>query len=551
MAESRCGATIACHGDVTPQRRTLQGSAARRALLRGADRMAGVLRPTLGPLARTIAIGAMFGNQPPEVLDNAATIARRTLEVEDPFEDMGAKLIRHVAWRTFDLVGDGSATAAVLAHALVRAGLSYVCAGGNPVAVRRGMERGLVVACDALHKQARTIDGPTEIAGVVRGTIRDAELATMLGEVLDAAGPDGAVLVEDSQSTRTTHTYLDGVRWNEGYLSSFLLRKDQTSGVRMMNPRILVTDFELVRAEDVLSTVEACVGAGERNLFIIAPDIRDSAVGLLVVNRERGLLEGAIAVRAPSIGDQRIEILEDLAVTSGGKFVSQARGDRLADVTIDDLGRARQAWATRVAFGLLGGSGTRERIRQRIATARTELTFVQKNDAFSKGKIQERIGKLAGTSAVIHVGAPTGAERAELKLRIEAAVRSGRSALQSGVVAGGGAALLGCIPALEAMQLEGDQGVGVDALARALAEPLRTIVSNAGFEPAPIVHRTRTCDLVYDVVKQTWVNAWTTGLIDPLAVVETALETSVSSAALALTSEVLIHRKNPPVILEP
>jgi chaperonin GroEL len=320
----------------------------------------------------------------------------------------------------------------------------------------------------------------------------------------------------------------------------------------MLNPRILITDFELSRAEELVPVLETCVAAGGRNLFLIAPAIKDSAVGLLVTNRERGVLEQAIAVRAPSIGDQRMRILEDLAVITGGRFISQLRGDRLADIRIDDLGQAGQAWATNVAFGLLGGSGNKAQVRARIAEARAELSLVQKDDAFSTAKIQERIGKLAGTSAVIHVGAPTTIEQAELKLRIEAAIRSARSALQDGVVAGGGAALLGCSAPLGSVHLAGEERVGLDALRHALTEPLRAIVSNAGLDPAPISHR--ACDgsdLVYDVLSRSWVDPWTTGLVDPLAVVRAALEISVSSAAVALTSEVLVHRKYPPVIMQP
>ena len=279
------------------QRRIVYGDDARAALLRGAERMTALLRPTLGPLARTVAIGRIVGDDPPEVLDSAATIARRTNRVADPFEDMGAMLIRHVAWRTYDSVGDGSATAAVLMLSVLRLGLRYLAAGGSPVAVRRGLECALAVALEELERQAHSIDGPVDISRLIAGGIGDVELATMLGEVVDAAGTDGAILVEDAQTTRTTREYLDGVRWNEGYLSAFLLRHDETSSSRLLNPRILVTDQALARAEDLVPVLETCVAAGERNLFIIAPEIGDAAVGLLVTNRERGVIEHAMVVR--------------------------------------------------------------------------------------------------------------------------------------------------------------------------------------------------------------------------------------------------------------
>jgi chaperonin GroEL len=520
------------------------------------DLMTRLLRPTLGPLARTVAIARLVGGEPPEILDNAATIARRTLQLSDPFEDMGGMLIRHLAWRVFERAGDGAATAAVLALSLTQAGVRYVAAGGNPVAVRRGMELGLVVASAELRRQARPIDGPGEIASVIASSVHNAEVAEIVGEVVDAVGADGAVLVEDAHGTETVREYIDGLRWNEGFVTAFLLGKDEATTTRVVDPRVMVTTYELDRAEQLLPMLEACVAAGERNVFVVAPEIRDSAVGLLVANRERGVLDSAIAVRAPSFGDQRKRILEDIAVVTGGRCISQDRGDALRDVTIDDLGKARQAWATRVAFGILGGQGSKAGIRQRIAEARAELGGVE-NDAYTSEKIKERIGKLAGTAAVIRVGAPIKTEQEELKLRVEAALRSARSALQDGVVAGGGAALVGCIAALEALRIDGDEAFGVKALAEALTEPMRAILGNAGFEAAPVVYeaRRRTVanvkETVFDVVRQAWVDGVLDGVADPLTVVLTALETGVSTAALALSADVLIRRKAPPLGINP
>jgi chaperonin GroEL len=279
-------------------------------------------------------------------------------------------------------------------------------------------------------------------------------------------------------------------------------------------------------------------------------------VGLLVVNRERGVLDGAVAVKAPSFGPQRTRILEDIAAITGGRCVCQDRQARLADVTIDDLGKARQAWATRFAFGILGGQGSKVGIRQRVAEARAELETVE-DDPLTSEKIKERIGKLAGTAAIIHVGAPGKSEQEELKFRIEAAVRAARSALRSGVVPGGGAAMLACIPALEAMDVSGDEAIGSRALVHALAEPMRTIVANAGLEVSSILHEARrrgasqVRECAFDVLQRQWVDKWSGGIVDPLAVALAALETSVSLAALALTSEVLVRRKNPPLEINP
>src|SRR5713226_4620891 len=320
--------------------------------------MARLLRPTLGPLSRTVAIKRLTGlSQGPAILDSGAVIARRTLQLADPFEDMGGMLIRHLAWRVFEQAGDGTATAAVLAQSLMHAGMRYIAAGGDAVSMRRGMQLALDTATAELTRQARTIDGPLEIARVVSGSLFSgrSDLADMLGEVVDAVGTDGAILVEDAQGMHTTHEYIDGVRWNEGYVSAFLLRPDEASTSRMLNPRVLGTDFALDKAEQLVPALEACVATGGRGLFIIAPEIRDSAIGVLVANRERGVLDNVVAVKAPSFGVQRTRILEDIAAITGGRCVCQERQDRLADVTSGDLGTARQAWATRFAFGILGG----------------------------------------------------------------------------------------------------------------------------------------------------------------------------------------------------
>lgn len=536
--------------------RILEGASGQAALLRGVDRMARLLRPTLGPLARTVAIERITStSRGPEILDSGATIARRTIQLADPFENMGAMLLRHVAWRVFDIAGDGSATAAVLAQSLMHAGVRYAAAGGNPVGVARGMQRGLEIANAELRRQARTIDGPWEITRVVSRNLLQgrADLAEIVGEVVDSVGSDGAILVEDAQGTSTTHEYVDGVRWNEGFISSFLLRREEATTARVLNPRVFVTDYTLERAEQLVPVLEACVGAGDRSLLVVAPEVRDAVVGLLVTNRERGVLDQVVVVKAPSFGVQRTRILEDIATITGGRCVCAERHDSLAHVTAGDLGRARQAWATRTAFGILGGQGSKATIRQRIAEARAELG-AGTDDAYTANLIRERIGKLAGTTAIIRVGAASQAEQEDLKLRVEAAVRSARAALSDGVVAGGGAALLACAPSLcrgvGALTAE-DEAYGARAVATALAEPMRVIAANGGLDAEAIVARARCERRLFDVVERTWVDAWDAGIVDPLTTVVAALDTSVSMVATALTAEVLIHRRNAPTALEP
>jgi len=527
---------------------------ARRALLHGASQMTRLLRPTLGPTPRTVAVARQSSSQPPEVLDQAALIARRTIQLADPFADMGAMLIRHLVWRVFDQTGDGTATAGVLAESLLRGATRSVLAGGNPVAIRAGLERGLPVALAALRAQARPIELPADLARLVAGGLGDDHLAATIGQIVDAVGPDGAIMVEDAAGAATGYEYVDGMRWEQGgYVSTFLLKPGEHVG-RVIEPRIFLTDVELDSAEQLLPALEACIAAGSRSLLVVAGEVRDSAVGLLVINRERGVLDDVLAVRAPSYGSNRTAILEDMAAATGACCVLKDRRDRLADVTPAHLGYARQAWATQSTFAILGGRGSREAVRARMAEARAELGELPAGDA-ERARISERIGKLAGTAASIRVGAPTELQQAELKVRVETAVKSARAAVRSGVVPGGGAALLACGGPLAELQqqLPPDEALGVRLLAAALGEPMAVIVGNAGLEPGPILAaaRRRGPPWLFDVVDQSWRDAWSAGILDPLDVVTTALEAATSSAATALCAEVLIHRQDAPVAFQP
>lgn len=515
--------------------------------------MARLLRPTLGPTPRMVAITRLLSSDPPEVLDHAATIARRTLQLADPFEDMGAMLVRHLVWRVFERTGDGTATAAVLAQAIVARAMRYVAAGGDAVAVRRGIQCGLPVALAALRAQARPIDSPEEIAASIQGSLGNASLAEDIGRIVDAVGADGSIVVESANGTRTGYEYFDGMRWEEGYVSSFLLREGETT-LSVLNPRVFVTTYPLERAEHVLPALEACIARGDRGLFVVAPEVRDSAIGLLALNRARGVLDGAIAVRAPSYGDARTRILEDLAIATGARCVDRDRGDGLSNITADDLGTARQAWATRSAFAVVGGHGDPAAVRDRIADAKGELASLV-DDEVAQVRVRERIGKLAGTAAAIRVGAPSQTEQEELKVRVEIAVRSARAALRGGVVAGGGAALIGCMPRLEvlAATLPGDEAVGVRLLARALTSPMTAIVRNAGLEPGPVVAEAcqRGLPWLFDTVEQRWCDAWDSGITDPFEVVQTALEVAASAAGSAITADVLVRRRHEPAAFTP
>jgi len=544
---------IATNGVRSRHGLVLGGDGARTALLHGVDLMAAVVRPTLGPLARTVVIAGQFPTSTPEILDNAATIMRRTIQIADPFADMGAMLVRHLAWTVFERAGDGAATAVTLAHALLHAAAPPVAAGADPMALRRGIERGLAVASKELRGQARPVESAAELAGCVAGIVRDPDLAAMIGELVEAVGADGAVLIEEWQGTATTADYIDGLRWNSGLHSTYLLAAGETVG-RLGEPRILATDCPLATAADLLPVLEACVAAGERQLVVVAPEIGAAALGLLIANRERGVLDGALAVRAPGTGEQQTRILEDIAVATGGRAILAATGGRLSAMTIADLGRARQVWATAETFGILGGRGEKGDIRRRIGAARAELRALAPDDDARK-QIRERIGKLAGTAALVHVGAPTETERGAVRARIEAAVTAAQAALRDGTVAGGGGALLACVPALEcfADDLHGDEALGARLLARALPAPMRTIAANAGMDASALFSGSdaQPAGWTFDVRRRRWVDAADEGIIDPLPVVLAALEGAVSTAVMALTTDVLVRHKRPETAKSP
>jgi chaperonin GroEL len=518
------------------------------------DQMIGLLRPTLGPTARTVAVQGLSKTSAPEILDSAATIARRTIQLQNPWEDMGGMIVRQMAWTLFEEVGDGAATAAVICQAIMHEANRMVVAGGNPMIIKRGLERALQVAQSELRRQSRTVELASEIARVILGTVRDPELADMVGEATEAVGPDGAVLVEDSASRQTALEYIEGVRWNSGYQSYFLLKEGEDN-IRMMHPRILLTDHYLLSAEQLIPTLEACLAAGERNLMVIAPEVSGSALALLIVNRDKGVLENVIAAKAPNMGKMREGTLIDLATITGGRAICNERGDKMDEVIFEDLGTARQAWVTSTTFGILGGAGSKGAIRQRIGEVKNELRALPKDEEHDRTTIQERIGKLAGAAAIIRVGAVTQVAQSETKLRIEAAVVAARSALRDGVIAGGGAGYVGCIPALERLKAdyEGDEAYGIEVLARALSAPMRAIARNAGHDPRPLVHeaRDRGADWTYDVLTGEWVDAWESGIVDPLPVALAVLEKSTSAAIMAMTTDVLIRHKKPDMAKAP
>jgi len=523
--------------------RLLYGAAAQRALGRGIGQLAALIAPTLGPTARTVAIESLV-SKTPEVLDSGATIARRMLQLPDPFEDMGAMLLRHLLLRVFERTGDGTATTAVLTQALVRALQRYTLQGGDLPSLQRGLSCGLAVVVEALAAQARPIDGAAAIAGVADCVVRNRAIAGRIGEILEATGPDGAIIVESGEAVETTFEYLEGVRWDSGLVSPDVFLPSGQASLRLVEPCLLITDVVLDAPERVAPVLEAAVALGAPRLFIVAPEVREPVIALLATNVQRGVLEAAAVVQAPSTGDVRAAILGDLAVIGGGHLVQHAAGG-LAEFVPADLGRARQAWATRSAFGILGGRGTRGAIRQRVAEARAALQRAA-DDQYQRSMAQQRIGRLLGIGAVIRVGAASELAREDLRLRAEAAVNAARLALEDGVVAGGGLALVRAAAALRCRAWQADEAVAAQVLAVALEAPLRTILRNAGAQaPGRVLDEAgrRGAWETFDVVRGTWVDAWQTGLLDPLAVTRTAVEVSASAARTALTTGALVLRR--------
>jgi chaperonin GroEL len=443
------------------------------------------------------------------------------IELPDRFENAGAMLVRDTLLRMHERVGDGSALTALLLHRLLRDSARALESELDPMSLRADLEAGVARAQCALQAQARPVDSAE---AVMSSLVTDTLVATLLAEVVDSVGPDGVVLVESGQRTGVTREYQDGARWDGGFLSPHFVT-DGSGRARVVQPRILVTDLAVARAEQLVPLLELCVARGERQVLIVTPELRDAAAGLLLVNRERGVLESVLAVKAPS-GEG---VLEDMAILTGSRCLRAAAGDRLENVREADLGRARQAWARHDGCTIFGGSGDRAAIRARTIAVRAELSAVRDNPA-ARRQCERRIANLCGVAAVVRVGGASETETEALRIRVEAATRSAQLALVQGVVPGGGAALLRCAR---------DGSTGEQILGRALADPLRLIARLAGYDAGSIVSEARMRPgMAFDVLR----GVWTDALVDTYSVVAAALEASASAAVTAMTAEAVIRR---------
>ncbi len=508
---------------------------ARRSLKKGIDRLADAVRVTIGPKGRNVVLDKKFGA--PTITNDGVTIAR-DIELDDPFENMGAQLLKEVATKTDDVAGDGTTTAVVLGQAMVAEGLRVVTAGANPMVVKRGIEKAVETIVDEIKKTARPVETREQIAAVAAISAADPEVGEIIAEVMDKVGKDGVITVEEGQSLGLEKEYTEGMQFDRGYISAYFVTNSDRMEAVIENPVILITDKKISAVPDLLPGLEKAVQQG-RPMLIIAEDIDGEALATLVVNKLRGTVS-VLAVKAPGFGDRRKEMLRDIAILTGGTVISEEIGRKLDSVTFEDLGQARRVVATKDDTTIVDGEGSAEQIKGRMSQIKAQIEDTTSD--YDKEKLQERLAKLAGGVAVIKVGAATEVELKEKKHRIEDALSTTRAAVEEGLVAGGGTTLLQAIPSLDKLKLEGDEQVGVDIVRKALEAPARQIADNAGASGEVVVNAVRGLPTGegYDALKGEYGNLFDRGIVDAAKVTRSALQNAASIAAMVLTTETLI-----------
>ena len=514
------------------------GEEARRSLRAGVDALANAMKVTLGPRGRKVILDKKFG--PPAVVDDGVSIAKE-IELQDPFENMGAQLAKEVATKTNDVAGDGTTTATVLAQALVHEGMKNVAAGANPLALQRGLHQGVQTVIDDLRKQAEPVLGKEQIEQVAANSATDPEIGTTIAEVMEKVGKDGVITVEESKGLHLETEFVEGMQFDRGYISPYFVTNTERMEASLEDAYILITDKKISAVADILPVLERVLQVA-KNFVIVCEDCDGEALATLVVNKLRGTIN-ALIVKAPGFGDRRKAMLEDIAILTGGTLLTEEMGRKLDSAQVADLGRARRVVSTKEDTTIIEGHGTDEAIQNRIRQIKAQVDDA--TSEFDREKLQERLAKLAGGVAIIKVGAATEVELKEKKLRVEDALSATRAAVEEGIVPGGGVALLRTVPKLEKLEkkLEGDERTGVITLRLALQEPLRLIVENAGEEGSVVVDKVMTtggATFGYDAELNEYGDLMKKGIIDPAKVVRAALQNAASIAGMVLTTESLL-----------
>ena len=517
-------------------------SDARSAMVRGVDILADTVKVTLGPKGRNVVLEKSFGS--PLITNDGVTIAKE-IELEDHFENMGAKLVSEVASKTNDIAGDGTTTATVLTQAIVREGIKNVTAGANPIGIRRGIETAVAAAVEALKNNAIPVANKEAIAQVAAVSSRSEKVGEYISEAMEKVGKDGVITIEESRGMETELEVVEGMQFDRGYLSQYMVTDSEKMVADLENPYILITDKKISNIQEILPLLESILQSN-RPLLIIADDVDGEALPTLVLNKIRGTFN-VVAVKAPGFGDRRKAMLEDIAILTGGTVITEDLGLELKDATIEALGQAARVTVDKDSTVIVEGAGNPEAISHRVAVIKSQIETT--TSEFDREKLQERLAKLSGGVAVIKVGAATETELKEMKLRIEDALNATRAAVEEGIVAGGGTALVNVIPAVADLELTGDEATGRNIVLRALEEPVRQIAHNAGFEGSIVIDRLKNAELGtgFNAATGEWVNMIDQGIIDPVKVSRSALQNAASVASLILTTEAVVANKPEPV----
>ena len=511
---------------------------ARRALGRGVDQLANAVKVTLGPKGRNVVLDKKFGS--PTITNDGVTIAR-DIELPDPFENMGAQLVKEVDTKTNDVAGDGTTTATVLAQAMIQEGMRNVAAGANPMILKKGIETAVKTLVEEIKKRSIKVSGKSEIAQVASVSAADEEIGGLIAEAMEKVGNDGVITVEESKGLQTALNVVEGMQFDRGYISPYMVTDPDRMEAVMDNPYILITDRKISAIADMLPTLEKVVKVG-KELLIIAEDVEGEALATLVVNRLRGTFK-AVAVKAPGFGDRRKAMLEDIAILTGGTVITEDMGRKLDSVELTDLGTARQVRITKDETTIIDGVGDKDVIAKRVSQIRAQVE--ETTSEFDREKLQERLAKLSGGVAVIEVGAATEVEMKDKKLRIEDALNATRAAVEEGIVAGGGTTFIDIIPALNTLEATGDVQTGINLVKRAVEEPLRQIAYNAGLEGSVVVEKVKNTEagIGFNALTEEYIDMVKAGIVDPAKVTRSALQNAASIASLVLTTETIVADK--------